>query len=147
MKPDKNVLLPDTLHELLDVAIIDASRLDRDLYTPFCMLYHHKPREDGPCLVCLAGVVIAGTLAASRDRSLRRLSPSDYDGDTIKKLRTLDLLRTGNYLVASQEFYGYKLDIGTLPQPDSPTFTSWPEFDRHVQSLRHIQQELERMGV
>ena len=56
--------LPQSMSKLLEIAIADARSLDRSLYRPFSREWHTK-LPDGPCLICLAGSVIAGTFKAS----------------------------------------------------------------------------------
>ena len=56
---DRN--LPTTLSEMIRLAVTDANRLDRQQYHADASFWHQK-MAGGPCEVCVAGMVMAGTL-------------------------------------------------------------------------------------
>ena len=52
--------LPDRLSDLIELAVADAQRLDRNTYDPEYDSWHEMERLG--CDVCFAGAVMAGTL-------------------------------------------------------------------------------------
>ena len=52
--------LPDRLSDLVELAVADAQRLDRDIYDPEYDSWREMERLG--CEVCFAGTVMAGTL-------------------------------------------------------------------------------------
>ena len=87
--------LPDTLHETLSLAITDARKLDRRLYEPR-YFYWHSP-DNGLCLVCLAGCIVAGSLSIDRDREIL---PCSFGYETDRKLQAVNACRVGDWSYA-----------------------------------------------
>ncbi len=148
----KHKTLPNTLHELLAVAIKDAKILDRQLYRPYALSYHTFDRNFNHCRVCLAGAVMVHTLeAVIKDM----LDPEDYPKQTRFKLYALDQMRLGHFRSAYKTLYlcrteipdyiGQRLD--DLPEPKKRNFSCWNDFDEHLKSLEGIQQELAKLDV
>ena len=52
--------LPELLSDLIELAVADVRRLDRDIYDPEYDSWHETERLG--CEVCFAGAVMAGTL-------------------------------------------------------------------------------------
>ena len=94
--------LPDTLADLLEVAVNDMNSLDRDRYLPNSLMWHSgTDREDSVCEVCLGGAALAGSLGMDR-------STPNGTADTIirfglngNKIRALDALRCGDIRTAA----------------------------------------------
>ncbi len=85
--------LPDTIQELLELAIADAEVIAKDPRYKLNMgEWHLYNDESQQCEVCIAGAVIARTLKADIKDFLL---PADYDDDTRMKLRALDSLWRG----------------------------------------------------
>ena len=88
--------LPDTLHELLELALHDFDLVLEDpAYRISMGTWHDLPPAAGTCYVCLAGAVMAKSMGLPRE-----LRGSAYlDGsplDVHRKLVALDHLRTGD---------------------------------------------------
>ena len=95
MQYDENLgsLLPDTLHELLDLALNDFIQIkDNDEYEIDFNTWHSIRQRGGKCHVCLAGTVIANTFKVDRSEFIEMLSDYFYDRSVIKKLQVLDRL-------------------------------------------------------
>ncbi|MCY4431991.1 MAG: hypothetical protein OXC11_16595 [Rhodospirillales bacterium] len=96
--------LPDTLADLLEVACDDMAGLDREYYLPNSLLWHNPIRildadrkeHRSRCEVCLAGAVMAGSLAMDRDTGNTAADSLTRFGMEGHKLRALDALRNGN---------------------------------------------------
>ena len=56
--------LPNTVYDMVLVAIDGARELDRSLYRPHYGDWH-APQDHGLCAICLAGAVLAGPLGCS----------------------------------------------------------------------------------
>lgn len=85
--------LPDTLSDLIDLAIKDARGLDRELYTPDYGEWHTYSYLDESCSICLAGAVIAGSLRMSPRRNTH---PDHFSHATGHCLLALEDVRMGN---------------------------------------------------
>ena len=98
------MLLPDTLHELLDLALNDFDKvMEDDKYAVNMGGWHLRGYGKKKCRVCLAGSVMAKTLAVRRWHDAW---PSDYDNDTSRKLFAINDLRLGNLNDAYYYVYG-----------------------------------------
>ncbi len=87
--------LPDSLKELLQLALHDARLCEKDPRYLLDMRMWHSPVEEGGeqrCHVCLAGAVIAKTLKESPRKTT---NPSLHESSLARKLRTLDDIRMG----------------------------------------------------
>ena len=136
-----NDLLPDTLSELIMVVVKDGKSLDRTLYLPGVWTHYHK-LHNGTCYVCDAGAVIAGTLQFSREDG------EYYNLDINYKLNALDRARAGYYCRA--------LELLGIPVPEqefpdhlvSPYkgYTTWEEFDKHLEHMEWVAKELKERG-
>ena len=93
------MLLPDTLHELLDVALKDIDEVYKDPGYEVDMGRWHQTGADGVCYVCFAGAVIAKTLKV--DKSVHITQPDYHWGDDVAhKLYALDKLSEFNVIDA-----------------------------------------------
>ena len=141
--------LPDKLSELIDVAIQDAKKLDRDKYTP-SYIYYYMPdnRDDKRCYVCDAGSVMVGTLLVNTDM---QVDPSEFDVSTERKLEALDHARRGAYSMAVEQL-GFCLTIRQAQALDkiqrSPwmEYRTWEDFDKHLSHMKRVAGQLRAMG-
>ena len=93
--------LPDTLHEMLNVAIKDMEACIQAAET-YCFNANvwHEPCEPelhdiSRCQICVAGAVIAKTLGANLYTSY---NPEDFEEEGVcAKLEALDHIRTGQF--------------------------------------------------
>lgn len=84
---------PETLHELLALALADYDIISQRPDYVIDMSRWHSPRIKGRiCHVCLAGCVIANTLQYTKDM---HVNPNDVDEMWAEALEYLDDLRTG----------------------------------------------------
>ena len=136
----KNLTLPDTMHELLAVAITDAKAISRRVYKPH-FGYWHCPIDNGKCLVCLAGSIIARSLNSPAKANIR---PSFLSTDVQRKMDALNAMRHGNWLHAYDLIYNSAPDRSTLdallslPAPAQCDFIGWRQFNAHLKSLQRI---------
>ena len=133
-----------SMADFLTAAIADARGLDRNRYLP-CSEEWHTVLPDQPCLVCLAGAFIAGTLQFLPSFDIR---PSMFSHQMHAKLMVLDAMRCGEWVYAFIKFYSdrpslaIELALSDLPEPRDYDFDSWDEFDLHLASLEAIVPEL-----
>lgn len=134
------VLLPDTMAELLATAIADARSLDPAAYHPYSSVWH-APDDNGPCRICLAGSLLAGTFQAPLNQSL---SPYVVDESDSRKLVSINYMRTGHWVLAYSSFYrrwpriSIESQLSSLPAPSHPDFIGWHAFRIHLDSLETI---------
>ena len=72
---------------------VDARSLDPNTYRPRSQEWH-TATEEGPCEICLAGGLIAGTFNVSPNRTM---FPYMFSADTERKLEALDYMRLGKW--------------------------------------------------
>ena len=134
--------LPNTLSGLIEVAIQDARGLDRKRYLPDGGSWHEP--VDLECQICLAGVVMAGSLRANPAESK---TPGLFTRPLARKLRALEQVRQGNWLDAWCGFYEVSLirvesilegQLNSLPIPEESEFDGWRALDSHLASLQAI---------
>lgn len=131
--------LTETLHETLSLAVTDARKLDHRLYEPR-YFYWHSP-DNGLCLICLAGCIVAGSLATERDREIL---PCSFCYQTHRKLQAVNACRVGDWSYAFHTFHRYHPSIESqarlesLDAPDRIDFNGWEAFDAHVRSIESI---------
>ena len=143
--------LPDKLSELIDVAIQDAKKLDRDKYTP-SYIYYYMPEEpyydNASCYVCDAGAVMVGTLLVDKNS---QADPSEFHVSTERKLDALDHARRGAYSMAVEQL-GFCLTIRQAQALDkiqrSPwmEYRTWEDFDKHLSHMKRVAGQLRAMG-
>lgn len=130
-------LLPKSMSGLIEIALADARSLDPMLYNPNGRHWHAR-MNGGPCQVCLAGSVIAGTLDAP---SHRNRFPWSFDRDTENKLCAIDSMRCGYWERAFRLVYGFGpvaqigLRLSTIGKSTHIDFHGWDEFRTHLDSL------------
>ena len=95
--------LPDKLSDLIDLALSDMEKVEKDKLYTVDLEHFHQPRY-GVCHVCFAGCAIAKTLNVPVTSSLY---PFQCDEDVNKKLRALDSIASGNVHTA---FWHLKID-------------------------------------
>jgi len=88
--------LPDSLHELLEVALLDLRFVEETPGFDVDMSWYLRQRGD-TCTVCVGGAVVAVGLGKRR---LDAVDRSDFS-----KVKALDSLRTGNVLRAARCLY------------------------------------------
>ena len=139
--------LPNTLSELILVAVNDARKLDRNMYLPNALQYH-RPWPNGACEICDAGAVMAGTLKIHRRV---QLAPINFFGTIRYKLNALDDARGGQYVKALMEL-GFDLDaasvvsIGRIKESPYYDYDTWETFDKHLNHMEGVAQQLEALG-
>ena len=153
----------NVLSDLLQVAIDDYKKLDRDDYVPDSFVYHGKildlhssfSKDDvGKCHVCFAGAVIAGTIGEGLDTFI---CPVNYDTDTHSRLLALDLARAGQFHEAwmhinrVSECPGYVDDLlsKVSDKYDSrwSMFEGWEDGDKFVEEMDKVVDELKSVGL
>ena len=139
--------LPDTLADLLTLAIADARQLDPDDYTPRSVSWH-LPLDHGACFVCLAGCLIAGSLNSS---PYFNKQPWMFPKRIADKLFCLDLMRCGRWVDAFHTLYGrvpeppIETALLDLRKPERGNFQDWDDFHAHLDSLESIVPDLRRI--
>ena len=146
--------LPRKLSDLLELAICDGrSKLDRSVYLPDYLRWHDPGQypENRQCKVCLAGAVIAGTLARNFHTPLM---PADFDTGTCDALLALEDARIGRWLIAL-EYLDQAADVPPevkdillhLDAPKHADFEGWPEFALFLDSLEDRVTSLRALGL
>ena len=138
--------LADTMAGLLATAIADARSLDPDTYMPFCLNWHDV-NSLNVCEVCLAGSVIAVSLKNSPTMTI---TPESFSPNTENKLRAIDSMRGGNWLLAFGFVYGQCPEeiadrLRILPKPKHADFIGWDRLHAHLDSLESILPELRQV--
>ena len=144
------VRLPSKMSDLLELAISDARKLDRERYEPYWAHWHEPKGPTGKtCMVCLAGAVIAGTLGANHSIGL---DIEDFNDETANQLDFLDDMRSGMFRRAIEKHIGLEIDlrnqedyyVGILKKLDEEyddsagDFTDWESFDVHLENMETI---------
>lgn len=155
--PANGAKLPDLPSALIRVAIKDAAQLDQDRYSPDWRDWHVPilhAEDEGVCVICAAGAVIAGTLGAPIDK-LRE--PCDFDEDTNSKLRALDCFRMGQVIhgvnLMGHPSTGLPGSNGEIPGgvygalSRSAEFINWHGFKRSLDALGKLADYLEGIGL
>ena len=133
---------PERLSDLIELAIEDARKLDRNLYQPNYLRWHlGADREQDAivpvrpvCMICLAGAVMANTLGAERYADC---TPDTFDSKWDRALGDLDEVRMGYFNLL--EYYDVPRELSVLlPEPAAASFVGWPSFETHLQSLEPI---------
>ena len=104
--------LPDTLHELMLVAIDDLERAEETNGYKVSMGCWHEPLN-GSCHVCFAGSVIAFSLSTGRNEDK---APCDFDCGIEHKLEALDYVRSGLVKDAAEGMGTATTLLSTLPE-------------------------------
>ena len=90
------------LSGLLEAAIAGVRALDPDTYMPFCVNWY-AITDLNVCEVCLVGTLMAGSLKNSPSMTI---SLEKFSNNTENKLRAVDSMRGGNWLLAVGFVYG-----------------------------------------
>ena len=141
------IAVPEKLSDLIRLAIADGRKLYQERageYLPHADVFHkflYDYKQDKEiCHICLAGVVMAGTLHTdTRDTWM----PINFHLPWTKALRALDSVRVGHYRTALLEFYGgaaedYQEYRRSRAFPVMPRFQGWDEFLDHLDSLGFV---------
>lgn len=92
--------LPDTLSDLLEMAVKDCQTVTaKDGYVEDMSVWH-DPREDGTCHVCMAGSVMSQQMALPVTQQVRTNNIDDLPKDVAHKLFAIDLMRVGDMVGA-----------------------------------------------
>ena len=137
--------LPNTLSALIMVAVKDAKKLDRTIYSPDSMLYHDTRHSD-KCYICDAGAVMSGTLQVDRKKSL---GPDEFPQWISNKLYALDLARRGSYVEALIELGVENININGVTGvcvSIHHDYTTWKQFDKHMNVMEKAAQQLKDLG-
>lgn len=86
--------LPDKPSDLIELALTDLEKCESDPYYEIDMGSWHHP-EDGKCLVCLAGAVMAQSLGDNPKKVSSLARWRVRDEVTARKLSALDYFRSG----------------------------------------------------
>ena len=156
---NEQVRPPQKLSNLITLAIADARRLDRDVYTPNSEVWHEP--HGGTCMVCLSGCLIAATLEAPRVEVVIRQGnlPDDEtdaglvgDEEWRQALEALEHVRRGEWRLAMstrsmrvEEETASKLSL--IPPPFPRWFEGWQMLDAHLASLEDKVAKLRLAGV
>ena len=138
--PDTLPKLPKSMSGLIEIAIADARSLNPFLYRPICRQWHTKPL-DGPCEICLAGSVIAGTFKTPANNNRY---PWYFEPDTESKFCAIDSMRCGCWERAFNLVYGFGpipaigKRLYELDKPAHVEFNGWDEFHAHLDSLEEL---------
>ena len=92
--------LPNTLHELLNVAIDDMEYCLNSGRHSFLHSVWHRPAymADGVCQICVAGAVMSRTLGVNPDLNF---NPEMFDNSSVcHKLEALEYIRNGQFETA-----------------------------------------------
>ena len=152
---------PNKLSDLIDLAIADARKLDRNRYIPMWSTWHAPGDGADQCMICLAGSVIAGRLGCPMDASVE-VTTSDMaepksttieSRDWRQALWALDCVREGDWFEAFHELHGrfpetelYET-LEAMPEPLYTEFESWERLDTHLGSLAERANELREIGL
>lgn len=137
-----NSVLPDTLGELMDVALKDLESVEQDpRYMVHMGIWHEK--FDGKCAVCFAGAVIARTLDAPIELCLE---PHEYPPAIEYKLDALNAVRSGFVDSALQHFHGkHSIDLPHVHDRTVPLYFDNP--NGFKEAMRSIADELKGLGI
>jgi hypothetical protein len=133
--------LPEKLSDLIDLALDDLEKVERDPRYVLKMTVWHSSLDydmESRCAVCLAGSVIAKTLEVPPNKSVL---PIDFDEHTKVRLEALDNLRCG-YLREAARSVNLP-DLGSIPQwqPNVLGITGLKE------SIRNLAQYFRSLGA
>ncbi len=114
----KTIQLPNKPSALLDLALKDLIKTEKDKKYIINMGDWHLTRDFLPCCVCLAGAVIAKTLEwpidkdywpASDSRNDKKLMALEYlrTGDVYSAISTMGLDLKGDYMKLDRDIVGY----------------------------------------
>jgi hypothetical protein len=134
--------LPDKLSDLIEVALADLEKVEKDPIYKVDMHKWHDPMPDAEgqpvCLVCLAGAVMAKTLEAPEFLDSH---PGRFDEKTALKLSALNFIRRGWVSSAMEDLdikYGGQSEYKVTPYVLNP--------EKFKQDLRTIAEDLRKEG-
>ena len=151
---------PDTLHELVGLAIRDCKSLDRKAFFPEAQDWHEAvlryDEKEYICHGCFAGAVMAGTLAVPVDITCEAW---DFSRLWAKALAALDLVRAGEHYDAYEELLGahgksycdisdtIAMGLHAIAAPPESSFRGWDEFDEFLHGMEYVAAEFRKLGV
>ncbi len=124
--------LPEKLSDLIDLALADLRKVEKDDRYAVDMATWHEPpgasldEEATRCHVCFAGAVMAGTLGTMPNVVVL---PSDFtsmgdDPHTARRLLALDSVRNGFVEDALRELGAYSLPSDVEDHVDVPRYST-----------------------
>lgn len=166
--PGDGKTLPDSLSDLLELAVENALALDRDQYEPVCW-EAHTCDDEGKTRVNIAGALMAGTLGVAADATLGGADVIYDERQLPRKLQAAKYVSTGHIRWALAALYGCVADTDverldaslSLEQvlldgrwikswgdyPFSGKFKDWDEFDAMLPHWRKLIADLRRVGL
>ncbi len=141
--------LPDRLSDLIELAVANARRLDRNIYFPESSNWQDYRATEDVCEVCFAGAVMAGTL---EHPCYQDAGPSTFTIYNRIRLYALDETRRGNWrraLMACGQ--GHDLGIQMAKRLDAlfdntRMFRGWEEFDQFLDKMEQVVPILREYG-
>jgi hypothetical protein len=137
--------LPNTLWELLEVALNDLAAVEQDPHYEVHMGVWHDGgiAAPGACGVCLAGAVMAKRLHISPSVFI---TPSHFDASTLRdKLLSIDYLREGLVPAAAESLYGTALVPGLPKSRVTPSYHNL--YEDWYAAMHKLLAELKTAGV
>lgn len=132
------------LSDILIEAIEAMEGLNRQIYEPYYRGWH-RPIHLGetPCLVCLAGAVIA---CRDDTRPYEKVTIHDFTGKERMKLLALDLLRAGRVNAAHLALYNKAAPVADV-KIKYRYFDGWEEADLFLEEMRLLHMKLVEEGL
>ena len=153
---------PELLSELIRLAVKDARQLNRSMYRPNAHAWLRpevNDEDEGVMCFCDAGAVLIGTLKGDQvGRGLfyapnwekRGLNTKVDNGFRwVDALLALDFARQGEYSWAVEHLTWVVVDarkFGHVPVSPYGDYTTWDEFDSHLEIMEQAAGALHKMG-
>ena len=149
--------LPNTLHELLRIAVEDTQKIEKDPRYVLDMDVWHDPGDDG-CHVCMAGAVMSNKLDIGPEDIIEPsdVATKDEAGNLsfhfADKLRAVDCLRVGDIWGAYVSVYGKQLEKDIYDKCkflETLIRTSFPEGrdQANWETYLRVADKLEELGI
>ena len=147
---------------LIRVAIEDAQMVDRSIYMPNASYWYAQFAEGSDegdprtCNVCLAGMVLAGTLSVGLVEDLEDLDEDvHFDFEDLPSKHTVNAIRSLDYIRIGLVGEAYKiLDVDHTPLMHNKMmllnmkyrdFYSWDDLDEHLEELSSLADRLDKV--
>lgn len=107
----KNMELPEKFSELAKLALDDLEKCERSPLYSINMGVWHEPNGlrdssfQAPCVVCLAGAVLAMHMELDPTQSISQLGSGTFEAATFNRISALDEFRRGRLVTALLEYY------------------------------------------
>ena len=127
---------------LIEVATEEGRSLDREIYFPDSGNWHDPAAADG-CLVCDAGVVMAGVLKVHPKLGV---TPLHFGTDTCNALEALNSLRRG-YVKEAYDILHLEPPSGVEYRVEAPHsfYSTWRGFERHMDEMDQLAAKLRQL--